>query len=359
MIPETEQQLAIEDELRHTARVDDESSELSEPVYRLEGKDEDEEELVNFAEVKFEEAPAPDSAWVSKTGYSNIYLERVAPRLPVEKIPDPPRLTFLSGVFEFPWKGKALERWSFLSVGCTLTALVLLFLVPTVMGVISGAIGMSAVMLGFFGLPGFWILFWTMSYAAACSLPIVIETSAGADEIDGWPEPQWREWAADLYYSLYLGSIVLAVAWLAGAAVASVFHLPLGGRLAISLLTALVTAPIVLLSSLEASSFWVPLSPAIARSIARETKTWLAFYAVYLGFTLTALAVSLLLARIADLASAVIVGPLLAAVIMIDARLVGRLGWRILGGQPRQTRRRERLVTPGNRNDNTPGDRAQ
>jgi len=345
MIPETEQQLAIEDELRAGAapHEDDDSSSSSAPAtYRVGDRNEDEEEVVHFAEVKFDEAPAPASAWKAKTGYSADYLERITPRLPAEKIPTPPQWTYFSGVFSFPWTGSAMQRWSLLTVGCTLTMLVASFVFPTLLGVISGAAGMNAVMLGFFGLPGFWIGFWTTSYAAACSLPIVIETSAGADEIDGWPEPQWRDWAADLYYFLYLTSIVCVVAWLAGLSLSVPFGFSPATQWTLTLFLAVSLAPIVLLSSLEASSFWVPFSPNILRSLRQQRQSWLGFYGVYLSFTSTVLTAMLIAVRYADLASAIVTGPLLATLIMIDARLIGRLGWRILGGEPKRKRRRKK-----------------
>ncbi|MCY2964271.1 MAG: hypothetical protein NT069_11665, partial [Planctomycetota bacterium] len=122
----------------------------------------------------------------------------------VEAVPLPPRYTFLTGVFEFPWRRNSVVRWLYQSFGW----LVLLCVLATMQTVASQyAQSMFGLVLAFFALPLIWIGFWSCSYAASNFLCVVEATAAGQDKIVEWPDPNWREWMIQLIYLLWIGAI--------------------------------------------------------------------------------------------------------------------------------------------------------
>jgi hypothetical protein len=86
--------------------------------------------------------------------------------------------------------------------------------------------------------------------------------------------------------------------------------------------------PILLLSSVDANSPFIPLSRRVRRSLFRVAGTWLTFY-VLSGLLWAGLMGAFWgLAQLHDFLAPVLGGPLLAATVLIYARLLGRLAWR-------------------------------
>src|SRR5207247_5938981 len=50
----------------------------------------------------------------------------------------------------------------------------------------------------------------TLSFSAACCLAVLESTAAGLDHVEAWPEPQWKEWMAQLIYLGWIGALPLA-----------------------------------------------------------------------------------------------------------------------------------------------------
>ena len=251
------------------------------------------------------------------------FLDRQA-LIYAEVVPPPPRWTFFSGVFEFPWYRDTLPRWLYLTIGLVAWG-------EFVVGALSlmgvggeGVGGIAVVGVGFMVLPIAWLSIWTYSYAASCLLAIVQETAAGNDVV-GWPDETWRERVWKLLYVGYL--FVLAA--LAGAGVEvltrlwrDLFGIP-------ACVTVFVLFPFMLLSSLEANTQWAPATPRILRSLIAHAWCWIVFYiaAALLAAPLVAL-VFFGFFRYPFLTASV-AAPFMAAVILISARLLGRLAWRI------------------------------
>jgi DNA-directed RNA polymerase subunit M/transcription elongation factor TFIIS len=238
-----------------------------------------------------------------------------------EKLPAPPRWTFFSGVFNFPWYHGTVFRLTWISLGFTLCGMLLLMVSRLLMAM--G--GFALVAMGFFLLPLIWFTIWTLSYAAACCMPVLLETAAGADEVRGWPEPNWREWAAELFYFVWLGTVTGLIAW-GVAELAAIqtghFRLPLE-------ISWLVLYPIILLSAMETNSIWRPFSLPLLRTLVSHGRYWLLFYglvAVLAAFWLVAFDFG---SRMSPFLSMLVIGPLSAACVLIYARLVGRLAWKI------------------------------
>ena len=187
--------------------------------------------------------------------------------------------------------------------------------------------------MAFFGMAVLWLSIWSFSFAAHCMLAIVEETSAGADQILSWPESDWREW---MWHFLHVG-YVLAVSISLGFVLGQLagLWLPQGGwvwPLAVFLLF-----PILLLSSVDANSPFVPLSRRVRRSLIRVGWAWLIVY-VLSGLLWAALLGALWgLAELHEFLAPVLGAPLLAAALLIYARLLGRLAWRVANQRVRRS----------------------
>jgi hypothetical protein len=171
---------------------------------------------------------------------------------------------------------------------------------------------------------------YVLSFAALCYLIVVQDTSAGLDRVV-WPEEPFIDWVfrAVQMAALALGwlapagllSRLLAQTWLPGEPALRFFLLATGSLW--------LLFPLGVLSSLSADSRWVPLRPALLGSLMRIFPSVLGFY-VCTGLLLAGAAglwyVALYTAERAVLLAAAPAG---AAVLLIHARLVGRLGWLI------------------------------
>jgi hypothetical protein len=246
-------------------------------------------------------------------------------RIPLAK---PPRWTFFSGVFTFPWRGDALARWGMLSLGLAATG-VLATAGLSLMG--EGKIGVYT--MAFFGMAVLWLSIWSFSFAAHCLVAIVEETSAGADQILSWPESDWREW---MWHFLHLGYLV-AVSISLGFGLSRLAGLWLPQPGWVWALAVLLLFPILLLSSVDANSPFVPLSRRVRRSLIRLGGAWLTVYALS-GLLWAALLGAMAgLAQLHEYLMPILGGPLLAAALLIYARLLGRLAWRVANRRARRS----------------------
>ena len=240
-----------------------------------------------------------------------------------EPVDPPPKWTFFSGVFDFPWRAGTIVRWGYLAAGVTSLGLLVTFIVSLATSISGGYGGLG---LAFFVLPAIWIGIWTFSYAAACCMAILLDTAAGIDRIAHWPEPIWKEWAEQLFYVGFIAAQAVTVGYGLGKLAEWTF----GGFWPVCVGTAWILYPIFLLSSLEAGSPFVPLSAPLVQSLASCWREWLLYY--LLSGLLLAGWIALLLSGAArsPYLTMLLCGPLLAALLFISARLLGRLAWRAL-----------------------------
>ncbi len=227
-----------------------------------------------------------------------------------------PTFPFLDGTFTFPWYPEGLFRWLSLSVGCAFS--VLLFVAMQWCFSLGGWFARAGYA---FGFPFGWISIWTYSYAASCGMAILTETAAGNDRIDGWPDPDWREWMGDLLALLPAILTAVSLAFGAGKMVelsVGLFWTPAG-------LSLFFLLPVCLLSTIEARSPFVPFSLLVTRSFALRSWAWGRFY-----LASAALAViwpgSLIWAYQRNpFYAAVITAPLMGIALLVYPRLLGRL----------------------------------
>lgn len=232
----------------------------------------------------------------------------------------PPVLPFLSTI-TFPWYPETMFCWVMLSAGCA--AVMLLFVSANWCWATGGVMSRAGYALGF---PLGWLSIFTFSYLAACSTAIISETAAGSDRVSGWPDPDWRDW----FWTM------MRYAPAVGAAAAAAYGVGLLAQLtnesyrwpAIGV-TMLLLTPIFILSTLDSGAVMTLLTPLITGSLVRRWWAWLRFYAMC--FALAVFWPGTLLAgySLQPFYAAAVTAPLMAAVLLIYARLLGRLAWAI------------------------------
>ncbi len=214
--------------------------------------------------------------------------------------PPPPRAPFLIGVFEFPWYPSTMQCW---------IPMTLLLLAGGVLLVFSFTLRAS-----------FLVLVFVLGYICACCLTIVQHTADGLDEIEDWPAAlDWKEWMWSLFqvfgYLLQAVLVAFILAWWSSV----LYWIP-------ALLIVYVAFPIIALAGLEADS-WLPMSPIIWRTLKTHWWAWAIFY-LESALVLAAWSIiGVVGAAVAGLWSVPVTTALLAAVFIIYARLLGRLGW--------------------------------
>jgi hypothetical protein len=233
----------------------------------------------------------------------------------------PPRWTFFSGVFTYPWRPQSMLPFVVLSIGIALCEWSGLM-------VVSGLASSSrpgALAAGAFGIVWLWLIILTGSYAAACVFAIMETTAYNYDAPYDWPEPDWRE---RFLHFLWMG-------WCLGLA-AALFVTPSAflaespsGRALICAIGIAVAFPVFVLSTMETNSL-VPVSGPVWRSLGSQIHVWIVFYVIssllLAGCSLASVFLFSQLGWLSPLA----LGPLWAATVLIYARLLGRLAWRIM-----------------------------
>jgi hypothetical protein len=238
----------------------------------------------------------------------------------------PPRFTFFSGVFTYPWRPQSFFPWMVLSIGLLSCGFLGLL---TAAGLNSGDRA-GTVMAGFLGLAWIWLTILAGSYAAACVFAVTETTAYNFDEPYDWPEPDWRE---RFFHLLWFGwCFVLALALV--LLPASLAEDP-ATRWRLIAIGVAVLFPVFALSMLEANSLW-PFSGPIWRSLFANWPAWIVFYLVSGTILFGSGFATLSLYRRLGLLSVVMLAPLWAACILWYARLLGRLAWRIMEPEPMQ-----------------------
>lgn len=231
----------------------------------------------------------------------------------------PPTWTFFSGVFTFPFRAEVRARWALMSMfGVVAAELSLLALRLT--GLSSGgAVGFETIVGIMSGLPAIFLDLLVLGYASASLLAIVEDTGNGADNIEEWPEADWREWMLTLRFPIGAGLGAYLVAygtrqlcgeWNEWAAVA-----------------ALVAFPLLLISMLEGESPFMPISLPVWRASLglRGFAGWFMFYAETTLVLAPLTAIVFVLAPKSVGGTLLIATPLATATLIIYFRLLGRL----------------------------------
>jgi hypothetical protein len=229
--------------------------------------------------------------------------------------PKPPRWTFFSGVYTFPFHPDVALRWGILAAalfGCGL----LLWL----------ALTFGPVALVLFGVSALIASVWVFSYVATTLLSIVEQTAAGNDEME-WRDDAMSERlvpaaSVGLLAGLAAGAGYLA-AWPLVHVGGAVTHYAAAGVIGFLLF------PVLLLSAMDRGSAVLPWSTDVLTSLGKRAGAWAAFYALGGLVSLAAVATGLVLPAVAPFTAVIVAPGVLAAAVLVYARLLGRLGWRI------------------------------
>jgi hypothetical protein len=233
----------------------------------------------------------------------------------------PPRWAYFSGVFTYPWRPQSMLPFVVLSIGIALCE----WSGQLVVSGINSSSRPGALSAGAFGIVWFWLVILTGSYAAACVFAILETTAYNYDAPYDWPEPDWRE---RFMHFLWMGwCLGLAAALFVTPSALVAETLPVRALLCAIGIT--VVFPVFVLSTMETNSL-VPFSGPIWRSLGSQFHVWGAFYVISSLLLAGCGLASVMLFSQSQLLSPIVLGPLWAATILIYARLLGRLAWRIM-----------------------------
>ncbi len=275
---------------------------------------------VEVSHVRPSAAPAPPP------GQSRLSLppgDRVL--LKAAKLPPPPRWTFFSGVYTFPWYAGSVWRWLFLTLGLLLAAECFVFAFE-----FGGLVGV-----GFFSPALIFIAAFSVAAAGSIFQATVQDTANGYNVIENWDDSDFRDWFGPTF--------VVAMQLLLAIIVGVGLHALAGGETPAAVFAiAGLLFPVFYLSAMEASSPLVPVTMPITRTLTSHWYVWLLFYFIT-GLLLAGLVAALKwLSRENQFVAAAIAPLLLTTGWFIYARLLGRLGWRVSEDRHKRPSRRPR-----------------
>ena len=228
--------------------------------------------------------------------------------------PPPPALAFFAGVYTVPFYRMVMPGWLMTSVGLIVSGVMLVFLLDQ-----GAQVGMVAARPFGMGICFFSML--SLGYTFAVCRTIIENTSEGLDGIDEAPEFDWRGWAL----SFMFGGLVLAEAAAVGYIVQA---LSFTGLQVIAPLVAFFVLPVLLLSAVYNDSPVVPIALPVLRSLGSVWWAWCLFYletGVMLLMWVGLVVVGIVMRQ--PYLMVLYAAPLLAYIVLVYARLLGRLAW--------------------------------
>ena len=255
---------------------------------------------------------------------------------PLSERPKLPPWPLFTRVLAFFFQMNTIVLWIVLSV---IGTVVLAMGVLAVAGLTTDLVGMGAAMPWIGGMllaasTVFTGLAWLIG-GSAVSLAILQDSAAGNDKIENWPDTAWFEWVGEAFYVLVSLFVAGGIGYLAGRFVGALA----GGMTTLVVASLWIFFPIALLSTLEAQTPLLPLSPVVLASFARTWRSWLLFYLEtgLLGLLLLGMASGFghMLTAFQSTASwfqwlilaACVMSSLIVAAELLYFRLLGRLAW--------------------------------
>ena len=242
-------------------------------------------------------------------------MMRREPVVTFEPPPPAPRRPFVTGVFAFLFYLKTLAVWLLGSIGLMIGLLLCLYCMYLV------EIGLT-VAARCLAVPSLWLAAFPLGYLSVCCLNVIEQTSQGYDKIEDWSVGEWREWFWSFGFTL--GAIVPAL--LIGAVVGAIPWVGTGLSMG---LTVFLLYPVFLLSALDNGSIFAPISGLILRSFRTAWQGWLIFYGETSVLVAALVLLILVLFPLNPFLAVAVTTPPLVAVMLIYARLLGRLVWYI------------------------------
>jgi DNA-directed RNA polymerase subunit RPC12/RpoP len=250
--------------------------------------------------------------------------ERRGPRYDDAGRPVMPRWPLVTRVLPFLISRGVPVRWAVLSVGLMSVSGMML------LGEWMMSQGEFGVVGGFsFMILGFAVLVIWLAATSAIAVTIVTESSEGNDAIEQWPAPVFTEWWGELLYVAIAALVSPCPGWLAGQLLPG--NLP--AQLLLFLGSMLVFFPIILLSQLDVGSPFGIGSARVLASLVRLPFTWLLFFAELAALAVVSLGLTFVIDLFAP-ALSVLTAPIFVAALILAARLLGRLAWKLAESMP-------------------------
>lgn len=162
-------------------------------------------------------------------------------------------------------------------------------------------------------------------YAAHCFHVVVENTAAGNDEVT-WPDEPFLDWFWKVFYLVWLAGVGVGVSWwLVRRVQFENDELKLASQIVAAVAGGWLLFPICLLSSLSANSPWVILRWTVLRQLGRNLGATGVFYGTSAALLIGCAVLGILGVQGSPWWLLIGVGPLLAAGLLIYARLLGRL----------------------------------
>ena len=275
------------------------------------------------------ESPEPDYGMAPEEPVAHPMVGKMPPipPAPPEKLPEymiaPPKdagmlWAFGSNTFTFPWHLSGMLQWIYASGGLifALGLDLVAYIAAMNLGLLEPMILVAAVIFNLVCL----------SYIVASLFEITVNAAYNCDKLQDWPHAAWTERVIYLFRGVYL----VAIAAIPALMIAEFVNLATEVFWPVFSVVVFLLIPFLMLSALEADSYFWPVSWPIFRSLRVVWKGWLVFY-VLSGLLLagcvwlTDLAAEQLLFKMP-----LALGPLWAATVFIYGRLLGRLTWLIL-----------------------------
>jgi predicted Zn finger-like uncharacterized protein len=248
-----------------------------------------------------------------------------------------PKWTFFSGVFAYLWQGVNLTHWIAMSFGLSVSG-ILSLTTAQYLGLGGGGLTNLAAM----GVPLMMLTIGlalaTLAYCVASCLAVIQETADGHNEPQASSMAEWNEW-------IFLLLSVVSL-WAASCALGYPLSMVEAIGPAAFLVCGFFVFPVLLLSALESESFFMPFSPPVLATLVRYWQVWLMFYLLTIStFAGWCFAMDWGIAQ-APYMTVLLNGPVLAAMMLLDARWLGRLVWRASGAPavPREDQAEGRMA---------------
>lgn len=243
--------------------------------------------------------------------------------------------TFFSNTFAFSFHRNAMPQWLAITLGFLISAFIgqygkTAFEMGGIYGLVSGSL---------LGIASIAILMFSGSYAMACMIDIVTNTAYNLDKADDWPDPDWRERLWQFWRVIYLFGLSAIAGW----GVSTLLGPSPEYQLIPFSITVFLLFPVMLLSALESTSFLLPFSTSVWRSMLVAPAGWLVFYGVAGGTIAIWLALNIFLVSRLGGWAFWIVCPMEATMIFTYGRFIGRLACYIMKRTGTRTIEQERI----------------
>jgi DNA-directed RNA polymerase subunit RPC12/RpoP len=233
-----------------------------------------------------------------------------------------PRWPLVTGVLPFMFAPGIPARW--LGAGLAFFASISIVL-SGLQSASSGGLGAISGMCMFaFGLI---LLLLSSAMAFSMFLTIVSESSEGAKNVHNWPA--FHDWFASLLTVTVAGMMSEFPGWAIGA----LLPIPLWARELLISASFWIFFPLMILSQLDIGSMWAIFSPRVLRSMLRCPFSWLTFYVETAAILFGCIAISVL-AAVFDMYVVLVASLVGGFALLLYARLLGRLGWRLAEALP-------------------------